>query len=248
MALDAVEIEVGEWLRKRGLKLVAAESCTGGLIGHLITNVPGSSEYYLGSITAYAYEAKERLLGVRHETLTTYGAVSEQTVLEMARGVRVALADAVPLEQIIGVSVSGIAGPGGGMPEKPVGLTWIGLSAPDFEQAWCYVWNGSRSENKENSARQALRLVLDYLRGRTDMGYERVEVGARWLRSGALIPETVYWKDQTYRIESTGRTWEDADGIHILCMLPGGQVMELLFKLNPAGWLMRMPAGPGKLA
>ena len=165
MRQEALEVEVGEWLQKRGLKLVAAESCTGGLVGHLITEVPGSSAYYLGSITAYAYEAKERLLGVRHETLETYGAVSEQTVLEMARGARQALAGAVPVEQVIGVSVSGIAGPGGGMPGKPVGLTWIGLSAPGFEGAWHYVWFGDRTENKVSSAHQALRLVLDYLKG-----------------------------------------------------------------------------------
>ena len=110
-------------------------------------------------------ERVERLLGVRHETLETYGAVSEQTVLEMARGARQALAGAVPVEQVIGVSVSGIAGPGGGMPGKPVGLTWIGLSAPGFEGAWHYVWFGDRTENKVSSAHQALRLVLDYLKG-----------------------------------------------------------------------------------
>jgi nicotinamide-nucleotide amidase len=248
MVQEALEVELGEWLRKRGLKLVAAESCTGGLIGHRITDIPGSSEYYLGSITAYAYEAKERLLGVRHETLTNYGAVSEQTVIEMARGARHALAGAVPLDQTIGVSVSGIAGPGGGMPGKPVGLTWIGLSVNGFEMAWQYVWNGSRSENKDYSASQALRLVLDYLQGRMEMGYERVEVTAHWQRAGVLVPEKVYWQDKTYFIESTGRSWEDSDGIHILCMLPGGQVMELLFKLNPAGWFMKKQASTTQMA
>ncbi len=161
-----LEVEVGKWLRQRGLKLVVAESCTGGLIGDRLTNVPGSSDYYLGSVTAYAYEAKERLLGVRHETLAHYGAVSPEVVLEMARGVRQALAGDFPLDKLVGISVSGIAGPGGGMPGKPVGLVWIGLSAPDLEQAWKYLWKGNRVENKVLSAQQALQLLLDYLQGK----------------------------------------------------------------------------------
>jgi PncC family amidohydrolase len=162
---QALEVLIGQELLQRGLKLAAAESCTGGLVGHWITNVPGSSEYYLGSVTAYAYEAKERILGVRHETLANYGAVSRETVLEMAMGVRQALSADFPLSQTVGVSVSGIAGPGGGMPGKPVGLVWIGLSAPDGDWAWHYIWSGDRLENKNLSARQVLSLLHDYLRG-----------------------------------------------------------------------------------
>ena len=141
----------------RGLRLAVAESCTGGLIGHLITNVPGSSTYYMGSVTAYAYEAKVRLLGVRWETLEKYGAVSQETVLEMARGVRTALA------ADIGLSVSGIAGPGGGTPDKPVGLVWIGLSAEQVDEAWCNIWSGGRLQVKEQSAQAALQMLADYL-------------------------------------------------------------------------------------
>lgn len=152
-----LEILVGELLRRHGLRLAVAESCTGGLIGHRLTNVPGSSTYYMGSVTAYAYEAKVRLLGVRWETLEKHGAVSEETVLEMARGVRRALAADV------GVSVSGIAGPGGGTPDKPVGLVWIGLSAPGIDEAWSYIWNGDRIQNKELTAQQALQLLVDFL-------------------------------------------------------------------------------------
>lgn len=163
---QAVEAQVGILLRQRGLKLVAAESCTGGLVGHRLTNIAGSSDYYLGSITAYAYEAKERLLGVRHETLAKYGAVSREVALEMARGARTALAGEFPPEQIIGISVTGIAGPGGGLPGKPVGLVWIGLSAADFEKAWKYIWQGNRVENKELSAQQALQCLLEFLQGK----------------------------------------------------------------------------------
>ena len=145
------------------MKLVISESCTGGLIGHRITNIPGSSDYYLGSITAYAYEAKEKLLGVKHETLMTYGAVSRQTVLEMAYGARQALAGTFLLDHLIGISVSGIAGPGGATPEKPVGTVWIGLSTPRKDYAWKFQWTGNRIENKEYSAEQALLLVKLYL-------------------------------------------------------------------------------------
>lgn len=244
---EAVEVLVGNWLRTRGFKLVAAESCTGGLIGHLVTNVPGSSDYYLGSIIAYAYEAKERLLGVRHETLVSYGAVSQEVVLEMARGARAALAGDFPADHIIGVSVSGIAGPGGGMPGKPVGLVWIGLSAPGQERAWKYIWNGNRLENKEFSAQQALWLVLEYLQGRLDMGYEKVEVNARWKKSGGFTPEKVFWQGQTYLVDSTGRSWEDEEGLHLYCMVSGGQVMELKFQLNPAGWYARFAASASRM-
>lgn len=153
------EILLAELLLPRGLKLAVAESCTGGLIGHRITDVAGSSTYYQGSIIAYAYEAKVRLLGVSWDTLQKHGAVSRETVLEMARGVRQALlAD-------IGLAVTGIAGPGGATPDKPVGLTWIGLSAPDVENAWRFVWQGDRISNKAQSADSALRLLVEYLKG-----------------------------------------------------------------------------------
>jgi PncC family amidohydrolase len=153
----SLEGRLGQLLTARKLTLATAESCTGGLISHLLTNVPGSSNYYLGGIVAYSYDAKERLLGVPHNLLYDYGAVSEQVVREMARGVRRTLgAD-------IAVAVTGIAGPGGGMPGKPVGLTWIALSARDVEQAAKFIWNGDRESNKAQSAEAALKMVYDYL-------------------------------------------------------------------------------------
>lgn len=161
-----VEVQVGEWLRKRGLRLVTAESCTGGLIGDWVTDVPGSSDYYLGGFVSYANEAKQRLLGVQSETLEKYGAVSAETVTEMARGARLAFSQDFPLERLVGLSVSGVAGPGGGTPEKPVGLVWIGLSTPDGDLAHKFIWSGSRQENKALSAAQALQILLDFLQGR----------------------------------------------------------------------------------
>jgi PncC family amidohydrolase len=154
---EAIEIHVGQALRARSLTLAVGESCTGGLLSHRITNVPGSSEYFLGGITAYAYEAKERLLGVRHATLYEHGAVSRKTALEMARGARRALhAD-------IGLAVTGIAGPAGGLPDKPVGLTWVAVSTRETEIAEEHLWEGDRAFNKERSVDAALDLVLQVL-------------------------------------------------------------------------------------
>jgi len=156
---NALEVVVGRLLAQRGLTLAVAESCTGGLIGHRITNVPGSSAYYQGSITTYSYDVKELLLHVRHDVLYHYGAVSEQTAREMARGVRRAFrAD-------IGLAVTGIAGPGGGMPEKPVGLVYIALAAPGGEWVKRHVWSGNRWENKTRSAEAALDLLRLCLEG-----------------------------------------------------------------------------------
>lgn len=160
------EIRVGELLRQKNMKLVLAESCTGGLVGNLITNIAGSSDYYLGSVTAYAYEAKEALLGVNHDTLLQYGAVSRPTVLEMASGARRSLAGNIPLDAIIGVSISGIAGPGGGLPGKPVGTVWFGMSTPDGDWAWRCLFHGDRVQNKRSAARTALKLVIGYLSGK----------------------------------------------------------------------------------
>jgi nicotinamide-nucleotide amidase len=154
-----LEYEIGPLFRSRGLKLATAESCTGGLVADHITDVPGSSDYFVGGVVAYAYEAKVALLHVSWDTLRLHGAVSRETVIEMARGVRTALgAD-------LGISVSGIAGPGGGLPEKPVGTTWIGLSARDGDWARKFVWVGDRRLNKESSADAALQMILEYLQG-----------------------------------------------------------------------------------
>lgn len=157
-----LEYLLGELLRARGLRLATAESCTGGLVSHHITNVPGSSEYFRGGVVAYAYEAKVALLNVDWDTLRQHGAVSRETVIEMARGARIALgAD-------VAVSVSGIAGPGGGLPGKPVGTTWVGLSAVEGDWARRFTWPGDREQNKESSAEACLQMVLDYLQGKVD--------------------------------------------------------------------------------
>jgi len=151
---------IGSKLTSQGLTLVTAESCTGGLIAHRITNVSGSSAYYLGGFVTYANEAKEALVGVRRETLLAHGAVSEETAREMARGARLRLAGD------IGIAVTGIAGPTGGTPDKPIGLAYLALSAPDAEICQRHIWQGDRLENKALSAEACLQMVLDYLQER----------------------------------------------------------------------------------
>ena len=126
--VDSMENALVMKLRERGMTLATAESCTGGLIAKRVTDLAGCSDVFLGGCVTYANEAKEKLIGVSHETLEKYGAVSEQTAREMARGVRLALgAD-------VGVATTGIAGPGGGTPEKPVGTVYVAVSTAEGER------------------------------------------------------------------------------------------------------------------
>ena len=153
---QSLEARVGAVLRARGWTVCAAESCTGGLIMHRLTNIAGSSAYVLGGVVSYSNEAKQKLLGVQEATLTAYGAVSDADgSRDGAAGVR-ALFDAD-----IAVSVTGIAGPGGGTPEKPVGLTYIGLVWRDQPpQVQRHVWRGDREAIKMASANAALEWIL----------------------------------------------------------------------------------------
>jgi len=236
MTETPLEITAGELLRQRGLRLAVAESCTGGLIGHTITNVPGSSTYYQGSVTAYAYDAKVRLLGVSWETLELHGAVSKETVLEMARGVRNLLAADV------GLSVSGIAGPGGGTRDKPVGLVWIGMSMDGYQQAWCYIFEGSRVEVKEQSAQQALQHLVEALSlAEKKHRAERVSVTATFDREGVPQPLSFEWNEQSYKVSATGRRWEDELGRHILVMDQTERVYELIFATSEGCWYLSQP-------
>ena len=181
MVVIALEEAVGHLLAEKGLTVAVAESCTGGLIAHRLTNVPGSSAYFLGGVVAYANEVKERVLGVRPETLRRYGAVSREVALEMARGVRRLLGADIAL------SATGIAGPAGGTPEKPVGLVYVALVAADCERCERHLWpSGSdagghegcppspspttfgrrrRLKIKWQTSEAALRMLLEYVEG-----------------------------------------------------------------------------------
>lgn len=157
MSIDALEYRIGPLLHDRKLTLSVAESCTGGLIMHRITNVPGSSVYLLGGLVVYSYESKVQFAGVAQASLDRYGAVSEQVAAEMARGVCAAFGTDLAL------SVTGIAGPTGGTPEKPVGLTYIGLTTSAGTQVIRRVWELDREGNKALSAEAALELLYAYL-------------------------------------------------------------------------------------
>ncbi len=140
-----------------------AESCTGGLISHRITDIPGSSDYFTGGVIAYANAAKVELLGVSWDTLNKSGAVSRETVLEMATGARRTMGTD------IAISVSGIAGPGGGLPDKPVGTVWVGLAASDGKWARIFRFPGNREQNKRASAEATLTMLLEYLQGNRNL-------------------------------------------------------------------------------
>ena len=158
--VDSIEAAVVATLKEKGLTLACAESCTGGLVGKRITDVSGASEVFLGGCITYANEVKVKLLGVKEETLRRYGAVSEQTAREMAAGVRRALgAD-------IGVSVTGIAGPGGGTKEKPVGTVFVGISSKSGEQVRKLSLSSMRSRTfiRDVSVSNVMDMILKLCR------------------------------------------------------------------------------------
>lgn len=152
-----IEEEIGNLLRKNKLTLGVVESATGGLISHRITNIPGSSDYYKGSVTTYSSEIKVKVVGVKEETIREYGAVSSQTAEEMAEGGRSLLAVDLCL------SDTGIAGPSGATLGKPVGLFYIGLSSERGNRSQRHLFTGNREENKQSAAEAALALLKGYL-------------------------------------------------------------------------------------
>lgn len=161
-AMSSIERRVGDALRERGDTLAIAESCTGGLVGSRLTDVPGSSAYFDRSLVTYSYEAKQQLLAVTRETLDEHGAVSEPVALEMARGVR----DTAQTEW--GVATTGVAGPTGGTEATPVGTVYIAVAhAAPWEtgqsdsQVSRHEFDGSRTEIKSRIAEQALTELLD---------------------------------------------------------------------------------------
>lgn len=138
----------------RGLTVSVAESCTGGLLGHLLTNVSGASAYFAGGAVTYGDGLKRQILGVPAETLTAHGAVSAQVAVAMATGGRQAFATDLC------AAVTGIAGPEGGSRAKPVGLTYVAVAGPSGTEVKRFIWPGDRRANKTSSADAALRLLL----------------------------------------------------------------------------------------
>lgn len=140
-------------LIKKQITIATAESCTGGLLAHYLTSISGSSTYFNRGIVSYSNEAKEQLLKVKHTTLEKYGAVSEQTAHEMATGIQ------KQAHVDIGISTTGIAGPTGGTPDKPIGLVYIGIATKDIVHVHRFQFTGNRLENKEYTCNEALKMM-----------------------------------------------------------------------------------------
>ena len=151
------EEEIGDALRKEEISISTAESCTGGLISHILTNVPGSSEYYKGGVIAYANEVKENVLHVSKEILEEHGAVSAECAMAMAMGVRELL------RTDVGIATTGIAGPTGGTPDKPVGLIYIALATKDYVYHAKHIFHEDRDGNKREAANAALEMLWGYI-------------------------------------------------------------------------------------
>jgi PncC family amidohydrolase len=150
---------VGEVCRARGVTIATVESCTGGLVGHWITEVAGSSDYFRGGLLTYDDDVKTALADVPASVLAAHGAVSAQVAVAMASGGRQRLG------VDLAVAITGVAGPGGGSEAKPVGLTYVAVADADGEVVRRFVWSGDRSANKLASAEAALRLIVERLEG-----------------------------------------------------------------------------------
>lgn len=155
--MKSIENTLIEQCIASGFTVATAESCTGGLIAHRITNVSGASAIFKGGVVSYANEVKMKLLGVQEETLVSYGAVSEAVALAMAQGVKRAL------NTDYSVAVTGIAGPGGGSAEKPVGTVYIAVAGPSGANAWLHHFSGDRAAIKAQTADTALTCLLNLL-------------------------------------------------------------------------------------
>lgn len=155
--MNSISEQLGKLLRTKKLSMGTAESCTGGRIANMITLVAGSSDYFVGGVVSYSNEVKQHVLGVSEESLHQYGAVSREVVEQMAQGaIRTLGCDCA-------VATSGVAGPGGGTPEKPVGTVWIAAALQGEVVSHCFHFGTVRAENIQAAADAALNLLLDLL-------------------------------------------------------------------------------------
>ncbi len=226
----------------RGLTLATAESCTGGLLSSLLTDVPGSSAYFQGGVISYSNAAKMTVLGVNAELIQTQGAVSAACAAAMAQGVRRLLAaDA-------GIAITGIAGPGGTGPEKPVGLVYLHLSTAVGEWAEEHIWPHDRQGNKQASAAAALALLHRHLAPvqsaptrapRARMLDRPVVVEATW-RAGQWQPQALWLQERRWVLIGWGRQTETANGgLQMLVEAEEGTRFELLLDVAAGQWRVR---------
>lgn len=246
-------LRIGERLRQLGLSVATAESCTGGLVSSLLTDVAGSSDYFVGGAVTYANLAKEHVLGVDAAALAAHGAVSPEVAAQMARQVRRLFnAD-------VGLAVTGIAGPGGGTPDKPVGLTYIHLSAVDAEWGERHLWQGDRLANKQQSAAAVLALLLRYVERQVTDGVgraagpprpdttprgseESVPVELVPATAEPATPHAFTWHGQRYQVAAVGRRWQAFSGgttWHcLLVQTTGRDTFELRQRTDTGAWVV----------
>jgi len=256
--------DIGGVLRRHVLRLATAESCTGGLVAAHITAISGSSDYFVGSVVAYANAVKSGVLGVSAETLEKHGAVSWQTAVQMAWGVRDLLAADLAL------ATTGIAGPTGGTATKPVGLVYIALATD--EEAWWHrlQWHGTRDENNLRTVSAALTLLQRHLQEGTaslpsevsvESGVAQRQVQTITTPTRASLPVNVefttqqdgMWRvvafhrqGQRHVVTNRGRSWEDALGQkHYLVMTPALGTVELVFDPAAERWGL-VPVSPSR--
>ena len=250
--LRELSAELGRLLDEQHLTIALAESCTGGLLASILTDIPGSSHYVMGGVVSYSNEAKMKVLGVRPETLEAHGAVSPETALEMAQGVRALL------QTDLAIAITGIAGPGGGTPEKPVGLVYLHLAAEDVDWGEMHVWPYDRIGNKRASVAAAMRLARRYVKGRTmqvDPKPTRppqeppaVLVEASW-RQGAWEPHAVWLGEQRKLVVGRGRQERTPEGVWIMTVefADGGRA-ELMVDPAAGVWRLRRHWPPRRYA
>ncbi len=254
--INSLAEAVGDLLQENQLTLAVAESCTGGLLGTYITNIPGSSSYFTGGVIAYSDSVKQQVLGVPSDTLDQHGAVSPETAIAMAKAARALLrAD-------LALATTGIAGPSGGTSEKPVGLVFVALADASTTTCKKYGWPGDRWQNREWSAKAALALLHGHLsslrtpqaahaRPRPDAvpparhqdtctSAMHIEVEARFEQSDHPVPLAFNWQGQWVPVSSIGRTWRTGEGRRIvhrfMVSTPAQGIFELTFVPATMQW------------
>ena len=243
--LHELSTELGHSLIQHTLTISLAESCTGGLMTSILTDIAGSSHYVTGGVVSYSNFAKSHILGVQPETLAAHGAVSPETALEMAQGVRNLL------KTDIAISITGIAGPGGGTPEKPVGLVYLHLTAEDVDWGEMHVWPHDRIGNKRATVAAGLRLALRYIQEYTisssaqpasrpsQDAYPTLLVEASW-QNDHWRPQAAWIEGRRQQIVGTGRQERTSDGVWIMTVeLRNGGRAELIADPQAGVWRLR---------
>jgi len=243
--LHDLSTELGQRLIQHTLTISLAESCTGGMMTSILTDISGSSNYVTGGVVSYSNFAKIHILGVHPETLEAHGAVSPETALEMAHGVRNLL------KTDIAISITGIAGPGGGTPEKPVGLVYLHLAGENVDWGEMHIWPYDRIENKRATVAAGLRLALRYITERSapasaqpaskpsQDAYPTLLVEASW-RNGNWRPQAAWIEGRRQQIVGIGRQERASDDVWIMTVeLSNGGRAELIADPQAGVWRLR---------